>query len=489
MDGDSIVAVQVRAGLKGYEITSCARIVAREGIQPEEGLKTLLETNNFQSDRFVTQIPDKAIFFRNLLMPFKDLKKIRQTLPFEMETLVPLPVEELVTDFMATDGSDSARVITASATKESIEEYLAVLQTCGMVPDLLDVRGAPLTSSVVNQGGTTDHGLVLDMGSVSVCMTLFIHRQAVLIRILSFKEASLPNLLTPQSGTITQALQVEEVETYFRSMCRAINDTIHGYRYTSGEFSAPEKVFFTGPGALFPGCGDLLSRFLQIPAEEIDLCEENRIRVAEEAVGNWRPALMSTALSLALRGAGKGVGFNLLRAEFKVKKSLFGHKKQWRSAAIFLLVILLFLGADMAVEYYSLKARYNALDGEIVQVFRKTFPAISRIVDPVQQMKVEIQGLKKKGVSELRMESNKGVLDLLKAISLGIPKTLDLIVTRMVIDPDTVSIKGQTDTFNSVDMIKNGLSSSSKFGSVNISSANLDRTGKMVKFEMKLVRK
>ncbi|HIJ21234.1 MAG TPA: hypothetical protein HPP58_09325, partial [Deltaproteobacteria bacterium] len=73
--------------------------------------------------------------------------------------------------------------------------------------------------------------------------------------------------------------------------------------------------------------------------------------------------------------------------------------------------------------------------------------------------------------------------------SLGIPKTLDLIVTRMVIDPDTVSIKGQTDTFNSVDMIKNGLSSSSKFGSVNISSANLDRTGKMVKFEMKLVRK
>ena len=60
-----------------------------------------------------------------------------------METLVPLPAEELVTDFMATDGSDSARVITASATKESIEEYLAVLQTCGMVPDLLDVRGAP----------------------------------------------------------------------------------------------------------------------------------------------------------------------------------------------------------------------------------------------------------------------------------------------------------------------------------------------------------
>ena len=222
---------------------------------------------------------------------------------------------------------------------------------------------------------------------------------------------------------------------------------------------------------------------------EIDLCGENRIRVAEETAGNWHPALMSTALSLAMRGAGKGVGFNLLRDEFKTKKSLFGHKKQWRTAAIFLFVILLFLGAHTAVEYYSLKATYNALNNEIVQVFRKTFPRISRIVDPVQQMKVEIQSLKQQGVSELRMESNKGVLDLLKEISLGIPKSLDLIVTRMVIDPETVSIKGRTGTFNSVDMIKNGLSASHLFGSVNISSANLDRTGKMVTFEMKLTRK
>ena len=489
MDGDSIVAVQIRAGLKGYEITACARIVAQEDATPEENLKTLLETNDFESDRFVIQIPDKAVFFRNLTMPFKDRKKIRQTLPFEMETLVPLPVEDLVTDFMSTDSSDSARVLTASATRQSIEDFLAMLQSFGIVPDLLDVRGASLASSVAGQGGITDHGLVLDMGSTSACMSLFIHRQTVLIRILSFREAFLPNLPASQNGTVTQALRKEQVETYFRSLCTAINETIHGYRYISGEFSAPEKVFFTGPGALLPHCGDLLSRFLEIPAAEIDLCGENKIRVAEGTAANWHPALMSTALSLAMRGARKAVGFNLLRDEFKINKSLFGQIKQWRAAAIFLLAILLFLGADMAVEHYSLKARYNALNGEIVQVFRETFPAISRIVDPVQQMKVEIQELEQKGVSEFRMESNRGVLDLLKEISLGIPKSLNLVVTRMVIDPETVDIKGRTDTFNSVDMIKNGLSASPLFSSVNISAANLDRTGKMVTFEMKLVRK
>ncbi len=489
MDGDAIVAVQARAGLKGFEIISCARIDGREGFKPEENLKTLLEAADFRSDRFVLQIPDNAVFFRNLSMPFKDTKKIRQTLPFEMETLVPLPVEELVTDFVATDSSDNARVLTASATKEFIAGFISWIQPFGIIPDILEVRGAALASFVVNQGGTIDHGLVLDMGSASACMSLFIHRQTVLIRILSFREASLPKIPTSQNGTVAQGLPKEEVEAYFRSLCTAIIDTLHDYRYTSSEFSAPEKVFFTGPGALLPDCGDFLSRFLEIPAVEIDLCAENKIRIAEETAENWHPALMSTALSLAMRGAGKGVGFNLLQEEFKVKKSLFKNTKQWRTAAVFLLVILLFLGADMAVEYYSLEARYNALNSDIVRVFKETFPRISRIVDPVQQMKVEIQGLKQKAVNELRMESNKGVLDLLNEISAGIPKNLDLTVTRMVIDPETVSIKGQTDTFNSVDRLKNGLSPSNLFRSVNISSANLDRTGKMVTFEMKLVRK
>jgi hypothetical protein len=51
-----------------------------------------------------------------------------------------------------------------------------------------------------------------------------------------------------------------------------------------------------------------------------------------------------------------------------------------------------------------------------------------------------------------------------------------------------VKIKGETDTFNTVDIIKKGLEDSEYFSSVNISSANLDRSEKLVKFELKLQR-
>jgi YbbR domain-containing protein len=58
----------------------------------------------------------------------------------------------------------------------------------------------------------------------------------------------------------------------------------------------------------------------------------------------------------------------------------------------------------------------------------------------------------------------------------------------MVIDPETVRISGETDTFNTVDNIKTGLEPSDYFSTVTITSANLDRSGKRIQFEIKLQR-
>ena len=58
----------------------------------------------------------------------------------------------------------------------------------------------------------------------------------------------------------------------------------------------------------------------------------------------------------------------------------------------------------------------------------------------------------------------------------------------MVIDPETVRISGETDTYDTVDNLKNNLEPSQYFNNVTISSANLDKTGKKVNFEIKMQR-
>ena len=73
-------------------------------------------------------------------------------------------------------------------------------------------------------------------------------------------------------------------------------------------------------------------------------------------------------------------------------------------------------------------------------------------------------------------------------ISRRIPKSFDMDINTMVIDPETVRITGETDTFNTVDNVKNNLEPSPYFSSVTINTANLDRTGKKVNFEIKMQR-
>jgi hypothetical protein len=138
------------------------------------------------------------------------------------------------------------------------------------------------------------------------------------------------------------------------------------------------------------------------------------------------------------------------------------------------------------VDYYFLTKKYRMLDQDVTAVFRQVFPNVTRIVDPLQQMKVKISEIKKSTASAPGISSNNKVLDLLRDISERVPKSLDVNVSRMVIDMETVRLSGETDTFNTVDNIKNKLEPSTYFSSVTISSANLDSTGKRVRFEIKL---
>jgi len=210
--------------------------------------------------------------------------------------------------------------------------------------------------------------------------------------------------------------------------------------------------------------------------------------VAEDITEAWKPAFMNNALALAIRDGKQALGFNFRRDEFEAKKRYLQHKKEIGKVAAFLLVILCLLGISFGVDYYSLKKHYKQVDQQIVEIFSQSFPDVKRIVDPVQQMRVKINEMKKAASSVAGAASKGLVLDLLKDISQRVPESADVHMARIVIDPDVVLMKGETDTFNTVDAIKKGLEPSPYFGAVDISSANLDKKSNRIKFEIKLKR-
>src|SRR5262245_16535577 len=49
----------------------------------------------YATDRLVTAIPCQDLFVRTLSFPFRDSAKLAQVVPFEVENLVPMPLEDL----------------------------------------------------------------------------------------------------------------------------------------------------------------------------------------------------------------------------------------------------------------------------------------------------------------------------------------------------------------------------------------------------------
>lgn len=490
INSDSITAVQVISGLKGFEITTCGRIIIEEDGGLEGALKELLQQMDLKSDTYHTSLPVEDVSYRNLQMPFKEPKKIRQTLPFEIETVVPYSIEDLIVDFTIVDRSDQTEILVVSVRKSLISEYLEQLQGHGIDPKVLDIRCVPLVSLLLNQQDTPDNGLIFEIGPERNTMVLYIKRRIALIRTFSLDGGTpVPSDADDTDYGSPDTLTTEQIESRIKSFCEMVQKTIHSFGWQSNRAIHPEKIFFTGRGALYGETGNLLSRYLDIQAEQINLSGHKKVRMTKDVALVWNPALMDNALALALRQNRQSQGFNLRRNEFEIEKHYLGLKKELKKWAVFLVFILAFLTADLGVDYYYLQKKYNSLDQEITGIFKKTFPNVKRIIDPIHQMKVKIKALKDPTVSSPGLGRNKKVLDLLKDISQRLPKSMDLRVTRMEIDPDTMRITGNTDTFNTVDNIKSGLEPSSYFSAVTISSANLDRTGKRVQFEIKLQRR
>jgi general secretion pathway protein L len=342
----------------------------------------------------------------------------------------------------------------------------------------------------LRQPGIPDAGLLFDMGRRQTVMVLYLNKRISLIRVLPFgnnsSSGALPNAPT---GNHLEDRVAEHMEPHFRMFCAHVHYTLHGFECQNNRTVRPEKIFVTGSRSRYPDTERLFEQFLDVPVERINVAGDPRVHIDEEVAQLWEPALMDGALALALRDTKKDMGFNFRIEEFEITKRTFRLRKEIQRVAVFLIVILALGTAYFGVDYYLLKQQYKMLDTQITGIYRGTFPDERRIPDPVKQMKVKIAEMKGSAFSLPGTGGDQRIVDLLRDISLKIPRSLDVTVTTMVVDPETVKIKGETDTFNTVDIIKRRLEPSEYFSEVTISSANLDRSGKRVQFEIKLQRK
>ncbi len=458
---DTVTAVLVKSLMQGYQVTGCAAVPITEAGGVSVALRAVCEEIDQKGSVCNSVIEDGHVSFRNLSMPFTDLKKIRQTLVFELETLIASSVDKHIVDFIDINRSGSQTdLIAATVNKAYMAEHLSKFEPLGVEPEILDVRNLPLVNQILLQPNSPENGMLLCLGSKKCSLILFLGKKIVLIRQLPFNAHGLAKVAS-QAAKRERELSLFDSQAYeapLVALCKLINLTLRGVQVETADDSKPEKVFITGPGALIPETAEIIGKELALPVSLLNLQETAvNIQLRETLASLYNPALMDNALGLAVRESKKAKGFNFRREEFQVKTQLVKIRKELIRASIFLSIIFVLLAVNWIVDYRDLKKRTTDLDRQITKIFTQTFPEITKIVDPIHQMNTRISELKNASGAAPGMNIDRTVLETLNDISARIPKDLEVQVDRMVVAQDAIQIRGTTDTFNTVDSIKKGL--------------------------------
>ena len=158
---DTVTAVQVKSLMQGYQVIGCAAvpITAAGGIRV--ALRAVCEEIDPKGSACNSVIEDGHVSFRNLSMPFTDLKKIRQTLVFELETLMASSLEKHLVDFIDVNRSGSQTdLIAATVNRAFIAEHLAKFEEMEVAPEILDVRNLPLANQLLMQPDSPENGML-----------------------------------------------------------------------------------------------------------------------------------------------------------------------------------------------------------------------------------------------------------------------------------------------------------------------------------------
>jgi Tfp pilus assembly PilM family ATPase/Tfp pilus assembly protein PilN len=492
----NIKAVLVIRELTGnYTVTKATVIDIEPGGLPE-AIKKLFEDKEFTGSLCITSLPASFASFRNIKLPFKDKKRIRQTIAFELESLIPYSIDDVLIDYTFRSSSGQTEILVVVIPKAGLRDTLAVIEEHTDIA-VVDISAVSIAARLIAKEKFGESGLLLDIGARDTVGIFVEAGQIIQVRHYAFGGEKITEAIAKAYALDGEDAEVKKKEGNIGLAVKEVSQVIHGFLHelkNTSEFLRwqgilerwPAKILLTGGGALCGGFREELSRFLSVPVEMVDILSADVIRLKETLKDKWNPGIMNHALALAIRPIEGGMGFNFKQREVEANGNYGQFKTHLRWVASIFLLILFLAALNVYLDYRYDRLRLEQMKTEIISIFRDNCPEVTRVVNPVQQLRDKIAELKKISLGYEKGTSEVTTLGLLQDISKLIPASAEILITNFDYDHGLIMMKGEARNFDTVNSIKETLSGSKYFKTVTISSTNLVRQGDKVEFELKL---
>ena len=345
----NIVGVDISSGgIRAVEVRDAAgsrpTVVRYESIPLPEGavsrgevvevstvvtaLRQLWSSGGFTSKDVVLGIGNHRVLARDLTVPKMSIERIRESLPFQVQDLLPVPVEAALLDFypVSEGNSDQGPVVNGllvAAVRESVDTNVRAIELAGLNP--VDVDLIPFALCRVLLRGAARRGVtaVIEVGSNT--STVVVARDGVpeFVRIISAGGRDLTDAVRSEASLTTEQAEATKmslglstvgvpvaqqpiVEVIYKVAGELLNSIRNTLTYfVSAHDQQPiNQIVLTGGGAKLKGFAQALQDGTHIPitiADPFGLVSVDR-RFASRTSGAGNDAAC-VALGLALGSA------------------------------------------------------------------------------------------------------------------------------------------------------------------------------------------
>ncbi len=510
----ALKVVELRGMWRGFEVVKAAerRLPAETGVacppeQVAQALTELLSAHAIRPAHVVSAIPAHATFVRNLLLPFRDPRKIREVLKFELEPHIPLPVEDVIVDFAKLRDTDAggSEVLAAAVPKAALADHLRIFELAGLVPEVVEweifgelngyLAWRPLSDVgavvLVNLGASKTTIKIVNGGSIRFARSIVRGGNALTESIrqrLSLTTAQAEALKLSDRGR-DRADIAQSIEASLGALAKEIDHTMLAYSTHAGEEPVQEIVLLGG-GAALPEALPFFEEHYELPTTLFDMNQ----RLFPPSVMTLHPhpgLVMPVAFGLAMRHARRRApGLDFRQEEFALRKSYDEVRGQLLSIGG---MVALLVGLALFDLYYHLRTKerhYAQLQGQIESIFRETFPEVRRVSNEIGQGHEKLREIEThlKGIGSLSGPQG-SALEMLREVAVRTPQGLQVKITDLAISTEGISISGETQSFDGVDSLKKALTSSAYFDEVKVSQARAGPSGKGVEFKLTITLK
>ncbi len=416
---------------------------------PEEAATAITEMLGGRiilGDRLVTALPCRVGLFRRLRFPFREKNKIGAALPLELNSQLPISLEEHLISFLPPRACESDYEVDAAVVnKREVAELLTHFPDPEQNPRRIDLFPFAFLPVLRDQDGILVYCRRLEV-VVALVYDGMIRDYRLLPGTQELAEQEVFDFIAHQVSQLENGIGHEGLPLWVAGAGVTEELLVHLYNTDRSILTPGADVF-----------GDEIS------------CE-------------MAPAAL---LALAeMREAKKSVQLNFRQDEFSARGQLEIFRAKLIAVALLSLLVVAGVVLTMHLSYLQKTTEEHSLKQQLVGVFKQVMPAGATIVDVPLQLESRTQELQKQ--VQLFGMGDQGAATILQSISSDIDPEVRVDLQEFSYNSSEVRLSGNADSFESIDRITAKLRDNPLFSQVEIVDAKLATDNSQVDFDLKL---